>query len=359
MNANLAKKIISGITAASMLALPAGLTGLAEQEDQKEMVYVLAGAEGAVDQIIVSEHLYNRSGENVLNDVSFLTDIENLSGDEGFTQQGDELQWAANGAEIRYESKSDLPLPVSIKITYTLDGEPITPEALQGKSGRLVMRLDYEATQTQRVELDGEEAELPLPFLMLTMMLADKDVYSNIEVTNGRIMDMGNLTLVALYALPGLSDALHMEAYEDIDIEIPTYAEITADVSNYKVSGTYTLASNSIFQSIKEKGYDLDEIDFSDLTDELGDAMEQLLDGAKELLDGTAELEDGTNDLVSGVDELHDGVDELLDGVDELYDGTGDLVSGVDELYDGVGELNDGVDELVDGVGELDRKAHV
>ena len=129
------KRILAAVVAAAMLLTAMLPCALAEREDKKEMVYVLADATGEVNEIIVSEHLYNRDREAQLRDVSRLTDIENVGEDMTFTTDGDAILWNANGNDVRYEGVSTEPLPVDVHITYTLDGVEIAPEELKGKSG--------------------------------------------------------------------------------------------------------------------------------------------------------------------------------------------------------------------------------
>ena len=116
-------RLVALMTTLMLAVLP--LAGLAEETDavdKKETVFVLAGADGTPLDIVVSEKLHNADGAATLNDVSSLTDIENLSGDETFTAENGALVWDAQGNDIHYEGKSDAELPVGLKITYTLDG---------------------------------------------------------------------------------------------------------------------------------------------------------------------------------------------------------------------------------------------
>ena len=121
------KRILSAVIALTLL-LTAVLSGASAEVDKKEMVYVLANADGSVNDIIVSERLYNRNGEAQLHDESSLTDIENVGGDETFTNENGVLVWNANGADIRYEGNSDRPLPVSVTVRYYLDGQEMTAD---------------------------------------------------------------------------------------------------------------------------------------------------------------------------------------------------------------------------------------
>ena len=93
------KRILAAVVAAAMLLTAAFPCALAEREDKKEMVYVLADATGEVNEIIVSEHLYNRDREAQLRDVSRLTDIENVGEDMTFATDGDAMGELRDGVD--------------------------------------------------------------------------------------------------------------------------------------------------------------------------------------------------------------------------------------------------------------------
>ena len=65
--------------------------------DKDETVYLISEADGTVTDTIVADHLYNRDGAKTLSDVSNLTDIENVNGEEKFTKDGDKMTWNADG----------------------------------------------------------------------------------------------------------------------------------------------------------------------------------------------------------------------------------------------------------------------
>ena len=120
----LLKKVIALGLSAALCLTGAGFAfaddGVKNEKD--ETVYVLAGADGAVRQVIVSDWLKNAAGEDTLADRSALTDIENVKGDETYTADGEALTWAANGSDIYYRGATDKELPVSLTVSYQLDG---------------------------------------------------------------------------------------------------------------------------------------------------------------------------------------------------------------------------------------------
>ena len=203
-------------------------------------------------------------------------------------------------------------------MTYTLDGKEIAPADLAGKSGHLEITIEYRANEKREVTVGEDTEEMPIPFLMATVMLCKDGVFENVEVTNGRLVDVGDRQLILCVGLPGLSDALKAGCIPRTWIsQSPTTATISADVTDFASDGTYTIATNSIFGDMDTDDFSLD-IDVDDVKDELTDARDQLLDGAQELLDGLSDLKDGTDDLVDGVGQLQDGAGELADGLDEI-----------------------------------------
>ena len=121
-------------------------TGTATADDvnettKDETVYVIAGADGEAEKVIVSDWIKNPNGETTINDSSDLTDIKNIKGSETYTIDEDGMKiWDAEGNDIYYQGYSDKTLPVDVGITYTLDGKTISPDDLAGQSGHVVDR---------------------------------------------------------------------------------------------------------------------------------------------------------------------------------------------------------------------------
>ena len=141
---------------------------------KEETVYVIADSTGKEQKVIVSDHLINNDNKATIGDASTLTDIENVKGDETFTQNGTKLVWQADGNDIYYQGTSTGQLPVSQKITYSLDGKEISPEELAGKSGKVTIRFDYTNNEKVKANIGGKEEEICVPFVALSgMVLGD------------------------------------------------------------------------------------------------------------------------------------------------------------------------------------------
>lgn len=303
---------------------------------KEETVYVLAGADGSVKKVIVSSWLKNPGGQQELADQGELENIQNVKGEESYRIDADNMRiWDAQGKDIYYQGTTDKALPVDVIIRYTLDGRSISAEDLAGKSGRVSIRFDYRNKERVQTVIHGEKVEMSVPFVMLTGMILDNDCFSHIEVSNGKVINDGNHSVVMGFALPGMQENLHIDAGQ---LEIPNYVEITADVKNFALTTTMTLAATDLFSQL-----DTDKL--SDL-DGLRESLGGLEDASQQLMDGSSALYKGLDALLSKSDELIAGIDRLTVGAKQLAGGTGELNSGITELQKGMKELEAGLGEL-------------
>ena len=324
-----------------------------EKEVSKdETVYVLAGADGSVQKVIVSDWIKNALNENSIADKSGLTDIENVKGNETYTLDDSNMTvWDAEGNDIYYQGSIEKELPVAMTVSYKFDGKSISADELAGKSGKVTIRFDYENRQYETVNIDGKNEKIYVPFGMLTGMLLDSDTFHNVEVSNGKLLNDGDRTAVIGIAFPGLQENLGIDKDK---VEIPDYVEITADVTDFELGMTVTIATNEIFNEL-----DATKVDSADgLTsslNELTDGMQQLMDGSSALYDGLCTLLDKSGELVTGIETLANGAKSLKDGaasLDEgaaqLQKGAADLSSGLNTLASNNASLNGGAKQVFD-----------
>ena len=269
-------------------------------KDKEETVYIKAGADGEIREVTVETVLRYRGTDGTIVDRTKLTDIKNTEGDEEFTQgRNGSLIWEDHGEDIHYEGKSKDKLPVGVKISYTLDGKSIRPEALAGKSGHLVIRFDYEnrTQETREVSIYGGEArsiQTKVPFLAVSFAMLPKEVFSHVTCKNGRLLSLGEQNAFLGFAMPGLPDALTLsDSKLTEDLDIPTWAELEADVTNFEMDFTATVFSNGLLEELKQQ-------DLTDLYDLAGD-IDTLYDAAAQLAEGSEKLGDGMSAYVNGV----------------------------------------------------------
>ncbi len=309
---------------------------------KEETVYIIADHTGKAETTIVSEWLKNPEGKDTLEDVSDLKDIKNVKGDETFEKKGNTLSWNADGKDIYYQGKTTKEAPVTEEITYYLNGKKTDAENLAGKSGKVTIRFDYTNHE--------KKGDIYVPFTVVSGMLLD-DSFSNIEVTNGKVISNGDGNLVFGVAMPGLKESLKVKDSDfSDDFSIPEYVEVSADVEDFALDMTMTVVAGGS-EWMGDKTIDLSDLD--EKIEDLTDAMEQLKDGSGELSDGLSTLDgkmgefsDGVNTLQSGIAAYTDGAKTLADGIGTLKGQSTTLISGVADLVSSVRTLNEGVKTL-------------
>lgn len=304
--------------------------GALAETTKDETVYVLANAEGEAKRVIVSDWLTNPDGEKDLADATTLKDAKAVKG-SAFLKDG--VWYNADGADVYYQGDAEDALPVNLTVSYTLDGEAKTAAEMTGKSGRVTIRVACDVKETK----DG----VKVPFAALTAALLDNDVFTNIEVTNGKFLDDGDRTVVVGWALPGLQETLKLDAET---VTLPEYVEISADAKNFEAPTTLTVVTNELFSAV-----DVDSIDATELTEninKLKDGMAQLKDGASRLADGVSALKDGAKTLADGATELKNGAEALKEGANPLGDGVSQLNDGATALETGSAQLTEGLNTL-------------
>lgn len=317
-----------------------------------ETVYIIADNTGKAQSTIVSDWLKNPDGKDTLEDVSDLKEITNVKGDETFEQKGNALTWKADGNDIYYQGTTTKEAPVTEKITYYLDGKEISPEDLAGKSGNVKIRFDYTNNEKTTAKINGKEEEVCVPFVVVSGMVLN-DNFTNLEVTNGKVVSNGAGNMVVGVALPGLKDSLNVEESDfSEDVTIPDYVEVTADVEDFSMDMTMSVVTSSSDLSV-DGALDLSDLD--DKIDDLTDAVDQLKDGSGELADGLDTLKNSMGEFSDGINSLQSGVAAYTDGAKTLADGIGTLKNQTSTLISGVGELKSSVNTLNNGMKTLDK----
>lgn len=314
-----------------------------------ETVYILAGADGTAEKVIVSDWLQNPQGLAQIRDTAALEDVENVKGNETCTASGDARVWDAQGGDIYTQGVTGQEVPVAVRVSYTLDGKSIAPDQLAGKSGRVAIRFDYDNRLYEEAGIGGKTEKIYVPFAVVTGVVLDNEIFSNVSVTNGRLYNDGDRTAVIGLALPGMQENLGLDPE---DAELPGYVEITADAEDFELETTFTVAVSDPFREL-ETGKLKDAEGLTDSLDELTGAMAQLLDGSGRLYSGLGELLEKSGTLADGVDRLAAGAEALQNGGAELRDGAAQLKAGADGLQSGLQALSGNSEQLNAGAKQI------
>ena len=270
-----------------------------------ETVYVMTAADGSTQKILVSDWIKNALPAEAQKAIESLNDAQQVKDD----------CWTGT---IQKE------LPVSMSIHYTLDGKTVTPSELAGKSGKVTIRFEYENNQYEVRTVNGVSQKVYVPFVALTGALLDTSHFSNVTVSNGKLINDGDRIAVMGMAFPGLQEDLGISKEQ---LDLPDYVEISADVTDFTLETTLTVVSNSL----------LNEVDTDDLTSgdlgSLSDSLGKLTDAMDQLMDGSSQLYDGLCTLLDSCGQLSDGVDQLTDGLDQLSSNSSALNAGAKQVF--------------------------
>lgn len=322
--------------------------------EKTESVHVKAKPDGTPEEIAVEVTLKNPGDSDVILDKTSLTNIKNTQGDEEYTLQPDgTLLWENKGANISYKGTATTDLPVKVHLTYYLDGKEIAPEKLAGQSGKLKIRFDYENTTSQTICVDGKNVNVKVPFVMLSALFLDEDTASNISVENGKVVDLDGQQVVIGYAMPGLADSLKLADFEPTeDVDIPEYVEVTADVTDFSMDFTATVASTGIFSELDtDKLSDVD--DLTEAMDELNDASGKLVDGMSGLFDGVSAFDDSMGEYLKGVKAVDSGVDTFKTALEQMDANKNALQGGAKTLADSLTALSDQLQQIPSSADEV------
>ena len=342
--------VIAGLLAALFIGgiLFSAVAWAAATPEKSETVYITADAQGTVQSILSSIYVTNPEKQQTVADETTLTDVRNVGGSEAPTVEGNRYTFQANGEDVYYQGASGETPPISMQVSYSLNGRPITPQALAGQSGRVTIRVEYQNLHTQKTTVKGEELTLYTPFTVVTMLNLDES-YENITVENAKTMTEAGATTITAVTFPGLAANIEAEP-ED---RLAEYFTVEADVTSFEMDGITAIALTGIVDA--EDIRDLDDMqELVDGVDEMSDAGDDLYSGARKLYNGAQEFDDGLTEYLDGVDELLGGVEEATDGTWELYEGSEEFSDGMGELFEGIDTLYKEVNNASVGGGTVD-----
>ncbi len=330
-------RLLAVTTLVTMLGAPC--VAFAEQNGfitKDETVYVITDDNGKAEEVIVSDHLVNNTKSLTINDLSNLEDIENVKGDEKFTNKDGRLTWEADGKDIYYRGKTDKAVPIRMNITYSMDGVPYSGKEMQGKKGEFQIKIAY----SHNVDSDAAG----VPFVVLSGLMVYNENYSDITINNGKILDDGEKTVVVGIAAPGLTNRLSSKVRDIItDAGLGSEVIISGRTKNFDITDIMTLATNSIFDDV-----DIDILDNLDYDNDI----KELNSGSKQLVKGTESLKDGITQLNDKVPALKIGIGQLNQGTKQLKEATKDLSYGVQQLSLGQQQIFGGVRQIYSGLSD-------
>ena len=383
MNLNHTVKVVGSVLLSAVMAgsmMP--VTVFAQSNDENptektETVYSVLNSDGSISDTIVSSWLHDEDGINNIKETLNLTDVKNIKSNEKPSKDGNTYTWNAKGNDVYYEGTATKQLPVSVKLRYELDGQEISANDIQGKSGHLKLTISFTNNYSQVKNINGKSIVIHPSYLAGGMLNMSTGKFSNVKCESGKIVNDGTNEMLAFANIPGLNETLRSAGLDKVNNQLGISDDVTveADVNDFDLGSIMVGMTNEI-----DLASELGEIgsvsELTDGIDQLIEADDQLIDGSKQLYDGTTQLKEqaapltGSSDQVrqlsAGAIQLNDGVKALQTGLTAYTNGVDTLAAGSQQLYgipQGVSQIQTGVSgnlgqgktNLLDGATQLNE----
>lgn len=363
MNLNHTVKVVGSVLLSAVMAgsmMP--VTVFAQSNDENptektETVYSVLNSDGSISDTIVSSWLHDEDGINNIKETLNLTDVKNIKSNEKPSKDGNTYTWNAKGNDVYYEGTATKQLPVSVKIRYELDGQEISANDIQGKSGHLKLTISFTNNYSEVKNINGKSIVIHPSYLAGGMLNMSTGKFSNVKCESGKIVNDGTNEMLAFANIPGLNETLKSAGLDKVNNQLGISDDVTveADVNDFDLGSIMVGMTNEI-DLASELG-DIGSVsELTDGIDQLIEADDQLIDGSKQLYDGTTQLKEqaapltGSSDQVrqlsAGAIQLNDGVKALQTGLTAYTNGVDTLAAGSQQLYgipQGVSQIQNGV----------------
>lgn len=350
MNLNHTVKVVGSVLLSAVMAgsmMP--VTVFAQNNDENptektETVYSVLNSDGSISDTIVSSWLHDEDGINNIKETLNLTDVKNIKSNEKPSKDGNTYTWNAKGNDVYYEGTATKQLPVSVKIRYELDGQEISANDIQGKSGHLKLTISFTNNYSEVKNINGKSIVVHPSYLAGGMLNMSTGKFSNVKCESGKIVNDGTNEMLAFANIPGLNETLKSAGLDKVNNQLGISDDVTveADVNDFDLGSIMVGMTNEI-DLASELG-DIGSVsELTDGIDQLMEADDQLIDGSKQLYDGTTQLKEqaapltGSSDQVrqlsAGAIQLNDGVKALQTGITQYTAGASAINAGVNQLY--------------------------
>jgi putative membrane protein len=365
------RRVVSLLALATLVALPASLpamaqSGTAERIVHRQSVRTDMSPSGEVEGSRVFTQL-TVVGDGEVEVVLPSQSTDGLRNLEGFGRpsvEGDQVTYRVaatpDGGFERTVAENTATLPIELEVAYQLDGEPIEPSDLVGKSGELTASFTVRNTTKQPTEIqyfDGkkmrqtETIDVAVPMVGSVSMELD-----------GRFVDI--VAPAASVAGNGRGDtriSWSLVLFEPVGSEEQTvsYTAHVSDAIVPEVTGQFLPVNSDSFSSLESVQETFGQVadGLRSLTTGaliLDGSVMLLAAGAGQLLDGLGQLSDGATQLATGLnDTAVPGAQQLADGTGQARTGSRQLASGLLELESGAGQLSAGLGQASGGASEL------
>lgn len=300
--------------------------------EKQEVVFTTLNSKGEVKENVVNNHLKYVSKDDI-EDETILKNILNISGNEKFNITDNKLIFEGNGKDITYQGTTDKELPIGVDIKYYLNGKESSKKKMLNKKGKIKIVIDFKNNSY------NEKYGMHTPFVVTIASIIKSDNNSNVEISNGKVVNTGTKNVIIGISTPGLYDDIKIDELQNMD-EIT----ISYDTKKYTDSDLYFVATPKVFNSA--------DLEVFDRLDSLNSSMSLLQNGVNSLVDGANKIVDGATLLSQKLDEATSGSKQITDGLSQLNSNKSAITSMntlVDTLYNKYQENSSLLENIANG----------
>ena len=310
----------------SVLCLSLSTTVPVNALTKNETVYSKIDTNGNVIKTTVTDKLINDNKLDTITDLTDLDKIINLSNNNTFNKDNNQITWNTSGNNLTYQGISNKELPISINISYKLDGNSITVDDLLGKSGHVDITLKYTNNERNLVYVNGTNTYLYTPFIVtMGTIIKDTDA-TNLKITNGKIINNGLSNILVGISAPGLYESLNMYELKDLDTITISY-----DTTSFNLPTIYNVATSKLLEdndlSIFNKLNTLTSASTS-----LKENIDALTEGSNKLLESSITLNNGTSQIYQNLSYVNQKLKEINEGAINLDNGLNDIINTLNKV---------------------------
>lgn len=306
------------LSVATMLLLnPASVFAMTKNET----IYSTLNYNGVIKKTTINTRLSDLEKGSVV-DYTKLDDIKNINGREKFSLDSGTITWESTGKDIFYQGKVTEELPIKVTAKYYLNGEEVNPKKIKGKSGDV--KIVYSFTNESYDKSSG----MYTPFVVTTTSIINSDNNTDIDISNGKVVNTGTKNIVTGISAPGLYDSVGLNELKDMD-----KVTITYNTTKFSMNEVYFIITPKLLSEV--------DVNMLSKVDSLNSSLNTLQTGMNELQNGSSTLNDGAKKIENGTKSLTDGLKSANNGMQEVN-------SGASELNSKVTSINSLVNALVD-----------
>ena len=251
--------------------------------EKDEVVYARLFETGNVRSVYVVNHFSGYASAGIT-DYGRYTSVLNLTDLQPIAMNDDTVTVQTQSDNFYYQGYlTDNNLPWLYRIEYFLNGAPIAPKELAGKTGNLEIRLSSARNP-------AVSEVYYFNYMQQITITLDSDKCANINADGAAIANAGKNRMLVFTILPK----------HNADITV------TADVRDFEMAGI----------DITAMPFSMN-IDIPDIGDMIGD-FSIMADAIADLNDGVGKLNDGVSDMAGGSEMLRDGSSKFMEGLSQL-----------------------------------------